>query len=84
MELKLTSEGAEAVVENARAFLAHDPSDETQYAEGLNRLLAIQFMFEDLLRHVDDNAGPMTAMALTLRTTNPYYTSILPNDGLKP
>lgn len=84
MDLRLTSEGAEAVVENVRAFLAHDPSDEAQYAEGLNRLLAIQFMFEDILRQADTNAGPMTSMALTLRTTNPYYTSILPNDGFKP
>jgi hypothetical protein len=84
MELRLTSEGSEVVVENIRAFLTLDASDETQYAESLNRLLAVQFMFEDILRQADTNAEPLTSMALKLRTTNPYYTSILPNDGLRP
>ena len=84
MELKLTSEGTEVVVENIRAFLAADASDTEQYAESLDRLLAVQFMFEDILRQADTSTEPLTSMALTLRTTNPYYTSILPNDGLKP
>ena len=82
--LELTDEVASAVVQNAHKFLTLDASDEEQYQESLDRLLALQMMFEDLLRQAGVNEDPLTDLAERARTNNPYYVAILPKDGLSP
>ena len=82
----MTAESTLAVVENIIGFLSLDASNEDEYEESMDRLIALEMMFEDILRQVGITKDPLTDIAEVARTNSPYYrpVSILPKDGRKP
>jgi hypothetical protein len=86
MEIRLTGEAAQALVENINVYQEElDPADEEGFAEMGKRLAAIQMTFDDLLLQAGVRTDPLTELEEKARTVNPYYrVAILPNEGRKP
>jgi hypothetical protein len=86
MELTLSTEAAEKLVGNVKKWQEEvDPGDDDSFAEGLDILLAITYMFDDILVQAGERE-PLTKMEEKARTANSYYLpmSILPNAGRNP
>jgi hypothetical protein len=84
MQLVLTSEGTQALVENIAAHEALNPADDAEFEVGLDRMEAIKFMLTDILRQAGVDTSEPTANERKARTTNPYYVAIFTEAGRKP
>jgi hypothetical protein len=84
MDIVLDSDGALAFVENIRLYNELDPTDQAQFLEGAKRVLATQYMLEDVLRQAGVITEPLTDLAAAGRTRNPFYKPILAKAGDKP
>lgn len=65
-------------------YLALDPADDEEFKTGVRKLLAIKYNMDDFLRQAGRVTDPMTDLEEAARTRNPFYVSILANDGAKP
>lgn len=84
MELRIDTDAAEVFVANMQRYFDLDASVEEEFAEGLRRLAAVQYMMEDLLRDAGITTEPLTQRAQKARTNNPFYAPTRANAGRKP
>ena len=85
VDMELSPEGVEQLVENIEAYLALDASETPQYQDGLKRLRAVQMVFDDLLAQ-EGRREPLTDRERQSRQINTYYrpVGILPSEGRNP
>ena len=84
MDIVISSEGAQGFIDNAKAFLELDATDDDGFTEALDRATAAMYVFEDLLREAGEITDPLTDLAAKARIHNPYYVAILPKAGASP
>jgi len=82
--LLLTTEAVEAMVDNIVAFQELDPTDDEEFGECDQRLLALKYMLTDILRQVGEDPSTPTEMEELGRSRNPFYVAILTSDGRIP
>jgi hypothetical protein len=82
--LLLTDVATEVLVENISAYEDLDPTDREEFEEMDKRLLALKFMFTDILRQVGRDVSEQTELETLARKKNPYYVAIFTSDGRIP
>lgn len=82
--LTLSIEATQAIVDHLTAYEALDPADDFEFGECDERLLALHFMFKDILRQVGADTSEPTVMETVAREMNRFYVAILVNEGRNP
>lgn len=83
MQLVIEGAAAEAFAANVQRYLHLDATKQDEFKEGLRRLLAAQYVLEDLLVQAG-LMDPLTPQAVKARTNNPFYVPTLANAGDNP